>query len=262
MSAEWTSEKFAWLRQVAGDRNQRGLPLAVAVLFAVKYLNNQTHEAWPKVATLAAAVDSDRRSVQRALNNLAKGGWLSRRRRGGRSNSYTIAFPPRGGLDAARAPGRFRGGPEAPLGGGSGAAYNREGNKRRKREPAGAGPLSRPTGFSAGRTKADSLQRTGRRTRLPAGWVLGATEIAAAQEILDWPSDRLELEFDTFLDWHRAHATRADDWMAAWRTWCRRSAAFQGGSAGQPLTGVRSAVAGLRDWLDERGSPAPPEDEG
>jgi hypothetical protein len=252
MTAAWTLRKFTWLEAVAGDRLARGLPLACAVMLAVKYLNSETHDAWPALTTLVTAINSDRRTVQRALDRLVELGWLSRVRRERRTNVYRIAFrSSESGPYDARAARRSKGGLHDALGGGSDAAHIRESNPRvNEREGADAPAPSAPSEFSARRTGAVTSKPVQRRSvPLPAHWELGEPELAVAQEITDWPPDRVDAEFAAFQDWHRANRPASYDWLAAWTNWCRRGSE-QRHSA--PLTGVRSAVAGLRDWLEAK----------
>jgi hypothetical protein len=249
VSAEWTRRKLTWLEAVAQDRRARGLPLAVAVVIAVRYLNRETQNAWPAVATLAKAVDAHRRNVQRALNCLIERGWLSRVPRARRTNVYRIAFRSSGGgPDAARSGRRPTGGPEAALGGGLDAALTRESNPgRNPREGASApAPPDRPHNLSGG------TQRKRRRASpLPEDWRLGPPETEAAQSVTDWDLERVQTEFDQFLDWYRARRPFSYDWLAAWTNWCRRGSR-SAGRRSVPLTGVRAAVAELHDWLDEK----------
>ena len=93
--------KLNWLEAVATDPDMRGAPLAVAVVLATRYLNNQSQMAWPGIKRLAADLGVHRRNVQRALDDLVAGGWLTRHR-GGRvdgrnwANEYRI----KGGVHA------------------------------------------------------------------------------------------------------------------------------------------------------------------
>jgi Helix-turn-helix domain len=248
MSAEWTRQKFTWLEAVAGDRLARGLPLAVAVVLAVKFFNSETHNAWPSLATLATAVDTDRRSVQRAIQSLVASGWLLRARRRRRSNMYRIAFRASwGGPGAARAMHRLKGGPEASLGGGPDAARIWESNPRdNPREGANAPAPSDPPVFSSGRAGADTARKR-RSSPLPEDWILGEREIDAAQRVTDWGLERVQAQFDRFLDWHRARQPSSYDWLAAWTNWCRRGQTFRFGPS-DDRTGFRGSVRGLARW--------------
>jgi hypothetical protein len=253
LSADWTRRKLSWLEAVACDRRTRGLPLAVAVVIAVRYLNSESENAWPAVATLAKAVDTDRRSVQRALRGLIDRGWLSCARRDRRTNVYRITLRSDAikGPDAAfggRSTRRSKSGLDTSLGGGLDAALTRELNPRRNpREGASApAPPNRPDCFPG------RAQRGRRRSiPLPDDWKLGAPEKEAALSVTDWDPERAQNEFDRFLDWHRARQPFSYDWVAAWTNWCRRDS-DSGGRRSAPLTGVRSAVLELRDWLDEK----------
>jgi hypothetical protein len=102
MSREFAKEKFAWALTVLADSKTRGLAHDVVSALAMKYLNfDRGKKAFPKVATLAAALSADRRSVQRALRMLEEAGFLkTKKSKGRRSNNYYMAIP-NGGVDAA-----------------------------------------------------------------------------------------------------------------------------------------------------------------
>jgi hypothetical protein len=137
---------------------------------------------------------------------------------------------------------------DAALEGGSNAARTRELNPRRNpRGGANAPATERPDPDYSDRT-----QRNRRRSvPLPEDWRLGPPEMEAAQSLTDWDPERVQTEFDQFLDWHRAHRPFSYNWLAAWTSWCRRDSG-RGQRQSAPLTGVRSAVLELRDWLDEK----------
>lgn len=94
MSDDWFKRKYDWVERVMAEPTLRGLPAAVAFLLARRYLNAQTQDAWPSVATLAERLNADPRNVQRALARLVAAGKLEFERGGhgpGDSNRYRMA---------------------------------------------------------------------------------------------------------------------------------------------------------------------------
>jgi DNA-binding MarR family transcriptional regulator len=98
-AAAFTRRKLAWIERVVLDGELGAVAVRIAVLLAVKFLNSTTRTAWPAVETLQQALNTDRRSVQRALKQLEGRGWLERDLVAGRghTNRYRI----KGGTDAA-----------------------------------------------------------------------------------------------------------------------------------------------------------------
>jgi hypothetical protein len=47
--SDWFKRKFEWLESIAEDPTLRGLPLAIAVKLAWRYLNAETQDAWPGI---------------------------------------------------------------------------------------------------------------------------------------------------------------------------------------------------------------------
>lgn len=99
--SDFTRRKLEWLDAVSSDPRLHNLSVALAVKLAVRYLNSETEEAWPGIDRLAHELNADRRSVQRALDRLVDGGWLRRKRGGGRANTNTYQI--KGGVAVVRA---------------------------------------------------------------------------------------------------------------------------------------------------------------
>jgi DNA-binding MarR family transcriptional regulator len=89
--SDWLKRKHELLEKAAADASLRGLPLAVAVLLVVRYLNSSSETAWPSVGRLADDLGSDRRSIRRALARLVAAGLLCRERGACRANVYALA---------------------------------------------------------------------------------------------------------------------------------------------------------------------------
>jgi hypothetical protein len=285
MNETWTARKLKWLEALAKDDLMRGLPLAIGVLLAIRYLNGKTENAWPAIGTLAEELDTDRRAVQRAINRLVASGWLRRTVRGGRdTNRYMlpIELPAqfrdrrRGGAETAprsaqgRSRDRCRGGLDGRLGAvprPPDLKKNPRGNPRGSFAASAArAPGPRNCSFSrqedaGGSLKQDrteggpSLPKKQRRRPLPEGWVLGDNEMAAAQQVVDWDGERMGKEFDAFLSWHREKAPYSYDWEAAWINWCRKGVTFEHKSSKSTLRtdrGFGSILAGINDCLEEK----------
>jgi hypothetical protein len=285
-ASEFTRHKFEWLEAVAKDGRVRGWLLAVAVVLASRYLNSETRDAWPAVETLALACGTDRRTAQRALRKLIRCGWLHVvsggvgrantnryamrlvQRKGGTgapaSDDERAAYTARkGGIDvpirAALVPpepksnpgGNPREGADAPNAAGAAlplAPDFTSAEDNRDRLP----PLRDKNPSRRGKPLSGSALSGRRRAEpLPEDWVAGPNEIAAAQRATNWDEDRITAEFAAFLDWHRAKRPFSHDWIASWTNWCRRGASFDSKSTGRPMTGLRSAVVGLTEWLEQ-----------
>lgn len=82
--------RFAWLDQVATDRAAPPLGLAVAVVLC-RWLGADG-SAWPSVGTVAAALGTTDRSVQRTLAALELGGHVVVDRNGGRGRTNRISL--------------------------------------------------------------------------------------------------------------------------------------------------------------------------
>ena len=69
--AAFTSFKFDWLRQVAGDASLPRAAASVAILI-VDYLNEGSGDAWPALDTLAGKVGRGKTQIREALRALTK----------------------------------------------------------------------------------------------------------------------------------------------------------------------------------------------
>jgi hypothetical protein len=285
VSGDWFKRKFEWLESVAADPALRGLPVAIAVKLAWRYLNAETQDAWPKVSTLAAELNADPRSVQRALDRLVAAGKLSFER-GGRGPRDTNRYRIKGGTDAtlkkrvASTP--KKGGVHA----GKRVAYtppestsdNPEGARESPRlrrdslctprfssskatdrpsHPAARAERSEPTARADLRSannhsgnKRSAAHRQGKAQPLPQDWVIGNAELAIARTVAGWDLPTAEDEFAKFKDWHAHRASQSANWPAAWQTWCRRGREYA--SKQRPVTGLRSGLLGVQQWLDEQ----------
>lgn len=87
----WTKYKFEWLHVLLMDVPTRGIAHDLGALFATRYLNPESEDAWPGIDTLADDLAISRRGCIKALNKLIDGGWLKRERGGGgRSSRYRL----------------------------------------------------------------------------------------------------------------------------------------------------------------------------
>jgi DNA-binding MarR family transcriptional regulator len=89
--SSWMQRKHQFLQKAAKDPKLRGLPLAVAVMLAVNYLNARSETAWPSAQRMADDLKVARRSIRRALDQLVAAGLLVRDRGNRRSNVYALA---------------------------------------------------------------------------------------------------------------------------------------------------------------------------
>ena len=89
MADDFTSEKFAWLDQVAGDGALPSHAARLAVVF-LRYVNRATGDAWPAIPTLASALGMVENSVRNALRAMVANGHLAIEAGGGRgaTNRY------------------------------------------------------------------------------------------------------------------------------------------------------------------------------
>ncbi|NGM46911.1 hypothetical protein G5B31_15345 [Rhodobacter sp. SGA-6-6] len=87
---DFTRRQIAWTRQVRQDRRISDKAVRIADALAFDYMNAETGDAWPAMATLCEAVDASERAVRRALDQMVEGGHLSIKSGGGRrqSNRY------------------------------------------------------------------------------------------------------------------------------------------------------------------------------
>ena len=192
MSDLFFIRKMKWLETIVTDRALSPLAVRAAVLIATRYLNNGSHTAWPGVATLAADLATDRRSVQRALTQLVMTGLIDRQLnrgpsgRGGCSNLYKIAAfsDPRGG----EMPAPFvspKGRAFRPGRGGKTPALTLEEPSNKK------ATLRSPTRERAAERPRKDVPKKAARTRLPEGWAFGSKEAeVAATSPARWTAGR------------------------------------------------------------------------
>jgi hypothetical protein len=75
MSDDFTSQIFAFLRQVFADKALH--PTAFKLAFAIsQYVNRKTRKAWPELPTLASAAGISKRTVIRLIEGLEANGHL------------------------------------------------------------------------------------------------------------------------------------------------------------------------------------------
>jgi Helix-turn-helix domain len=163
----WVALRFEWMRVVAAEIHE-WLTLAVAVQLAGRYLNSKTKDAWMSADTLAAELNTDRRSVQRAFDKLVEVELLKCERggRGGR-NYYWI---PKRLISGLRTALRERAG--TPKGAGWDPPEKRAGTRQRSGLGPALVPRVNPRGFRervASRTLplAQILFQLGRRSVPP-----------------------------------------------------------------------------------------------
>jgi hypothetical protein len=92
---DWAKHKFAWLTALARDPAMRGVPLAVGVLLALRYLHPEKRYAWPSVGTLAAELGVVRSTMQRAVAAMYAARWLEVHDGSGRGHSNQYRLPSR-----------------------------------------------------------------------------------------------------------------------------------------------------------------------
>lgn len=117
----FTSNRFAWLEAIAADSELSSHAARAAIVIS-SHLSRTKGDAWPSIKTIAACAGSPRRTVERAIAELCKAGYLERRRRGfSLSNSYVIpdTSPHRCNADLVSIPATGGGnGPDSPAKGG------------------------------------------------------------------------------------------------------------------------------------------------
>lgn len=86
-------EKMQWLNAVSLECEVSSTAFRVAYLIA-DHQNRVTGFAWPSLARLAERICLSSKSIQRAVGQLEKLGWLKVDRRRDRSNRYRMAWPP------------------------------------------------------------------------------------------------------------------------------------------------------------------------
>jgi hypothetical protein len=213
---DFVKRRMDWLAAVAADRKQRGLPLALAVVLAAKYFNSETGKAWPSAERLAEDLNTDRRNVRRALDQLVVTRWLrcerNRHRGPGRTNVYLM---------------REKRGADAPLKGGStrplrGAYASVKGGVQTPRT------LEEPERNlrSSLRAREDDLDSSGgreasSRRSLEASRsspMFNEEHADEASAIARWDHERAQSEYKKFRSWHRDHPGH----FMSWSRWCEQ----------------------------------------
>ena len=254
------STRLEWLERVARDPECRGLPCAVAVLLAAKYINSKSGRAWPAVATLATALKANRRSVQHALDRLVEAGYLRREHAHGRTNSYWMKPPRGGGLhaapnDAEERSTRRRGAGPTPPGGRCLRRPNPGSNPGMERgeyprAPAPQASLQRTGDQSS--SKSNKSTNSSAATPLPENWPPGPAEFKIAENCAGWDAERANSEFGKFIAYQKSRGRRSADWLATWELWCRNGKSFDAKSLDASPTsfrGSRGALRGLQRWV-------------
>lgn len=173
------------------------------VLLALSDNANDQGLCWPSVQTLMAKCGMDDRTIQRAIRRLAGAGHVTVNQRAGRSSYYTVH--PRQDDTPVRMtpPSQRRDTPVTATG--------------HPRQIDGQNPQG--TSKEPGEARA---ARAPTATRLPDGIQLTEEMRAYAVQCAISP----EGAFTAFCDYWRAESgakARKHDWLAAWRTWCRRT---------------------------------------
>jgi hypothetical protein len=267
------SRRLDWLDRVSRDPNMRGLPTAVAVQLASRYINSKTGRAWPGQLRLAKTLGAHRRSIQLALKVLVKAGYLTCERGGTRheTNTYGMRVKGEGADGAAPTPPseQRKGGAETgfeaamtPFDERSARRTNTEKNTgselgEERAQDRGCfdevgkrRSSAQHSSFSSGESKSSNKNRA---SLLRADWFLGPPEIKIAQQLAGWEQQRAESEFDHFCAHHKAKGTRSHDWVASWESWCRNGYKFDQGASSRSGSS-RRALSGLQRWLARQGN--------
>ncbi|WP_083543481.1 helix-turn-helix domain-containing protein [Bradyrhizobium sp. CCGE-LA001] len=86
-------EKMQWLNAISLECEVNSTAFRVAYLIA-DHQNSVAGFAWPSLARLAGKVCLSNKSIQRAVGQLERLGWLEVERRRERSNRYRLRWPP------------------------------------------------------------------------------------------------------------------------------------------------------------------------
>ncbi len=89
----FTREKMQWLNAISLECEISSTAFRVAYLIA-DHQNSVAGFAWPSLARLAGKVCLSSKSIQRAVGQLERLGWLEVERRRERSNRYRLRWPP------------------------------------------------------------------------------------------------------------------------------------------------------------------------
>ena len=261
--SNWVKRKLDWLEAVAEDPRTRGLPGAIAVKLATRYLNSRSEEAWPGIERLAEELRANPRNIRRAINVLVASGWLGRERGGGRgkSNHYRI----KEGVHA-RVSAVVKGGAQDRKGGRTGpqrGAHAPPEHRNRTRDEHRYRHGGAQTDHSGGRAGPSRSSTTRARRSgvalFPSKWGFGAAEIATAQRHQVWGPDEARREFAKFRQWHTDRVTRSADWSVSWDNWCVKGSEIAARKSSQAVARpdkVADSIAGLRQWGEKQNAAA------
>ena len=84
----FTAKKLDWIERVVRDHTVQPSACRVATLIGLYYLNRTSGDAWPSQSKLAADLGVSRSTMQRALNELAGSGHMTRQISCGKTNHY------------------------------------------------------------------------------------------------------------------------------------------------------------------------------
>jgi hypothetical protein len=281
----WTRRKFEWLKALAADNGTRGIAHDIAILLALRYLNSDSHKAWPAIDTLANELNVSRRGVVDALNRLVADGWLKRKRGGGHATTVywlckeipsarksaadctgdrqtTSAVQRRNQCSALHPP------VQSSVKNQCSALHgNKRRNKDRIREGKREGktrltarlslPLNGASGFSHEdiEVEVNNSQRKTQKShpRKTQDWVLDNEAIEVAQRVAGWTLEQAEHELYKLKRYLAEKGGRTKDWRASWERWCEQGRKYaekqQTAQNGNVVTGFRSEVLGIEEWL-------------
>lgn len=87
----FTRDRFTWLEALTADARLHSSAIRVAIVIS-SHLNRGSGEAWPSIKTIAEKSATPERTVERAVSELCKAGYLEKRRGGfGKSNRYVMS---------------------------------------------------------------------------------------------------------------------------------------------------------------------------
>lgn len=81
------SIQLQWLGNLCSDSNISDNAMRVAGLIALKYVNGQTGTTWPSFQTLAKALETSVKTIQRAIRELRSTNWFTIKRGNGLSHN-------------------------------------------------------------------------------------------------------------------------------------------------------------------------------
>jgi hypothetical protein len=215
------------------DLAHRSLMLVLAWRYA-----NHHHQAWPGLESLAKAVNLGRSTVQRAMVEMERLGYFTRRRRRG-STVYTVADRYFGksqfGTSRSPAPGPepYQRNQEISQGGDISLAEPSSENTTpppsQNARGEGERTRKRPSGEKGEPAAARQRPRARKRHRRSAthktpitGWAFGPADHSFAKE-RGFNDLRIRQMAEQFYNHAFDHGRRSADWPAAWRYWVIRA---------------------------------------